>query len=572
MTKSDFNQFPFTSNSVKQLSSIDSKFHSWPVVYTLFDKDQIYVGETINAFSRLNQHLANDERSHLSSALIIINEKFNKSASLDLESELIKLFAADEKFVVLNSNMGISDSDYYDRDSYRELFDYIFDEFKDRGLFCKSKNDIENSDMFKFSPFKSLNLEQHEGMLGILEILSTCLQSKLMKSEFVISGGPGTGKTVMAVFMAKLFSDISNNSIVDEIDSESSLGKIISPNFKDAANGLEIGLVIPQQGLRKTIENVFSRTSGLSKEMILTPYQVAESEKKYDILIVEEAHRLNRRANQPSGVLNKKWPVINKKLFGADDFSLTQLDWLREQSHHLILLLDSKQTVISRDISEELTRAVIVDAKSEGRFFELESQMRMDGGQDYLEFVTRIFTEHPTKAPSNQRYDLRFYESFTEMRSEIIDLNESHGLSRVIAGNAFPWNSKKDEQIHDIEIEGNCLFWNRVITDWINSPSSIEEIGCIHTVQGYDLNYAGVIIGRDLRYDKIKERISFDRQNYYDKAGMQNNRMLGIEFSDDDILCYVLNVYRVLLTRGVKGTFVFVEDEELRDYLRKYFP
>ncbi|MDC0149756.1 DUF2075 domain-containing protein, partial [Candidatus Poseidoniales archaeon] len=85
-------------------------------------------------------------------------------------------------------------------------------------------------------------------------------------------------------------------------------------------------------------------------------------------------------------------------------------------------------------------------------------------------------------------------------------------------------------------------------------------------------NYAGVIIGRDLRYDKIKERISFDRQNYYDKAGMQNNRMLGIEFSDDDILCYVLNVYRVLLTRGVKGTFVFVEDEELRDYLRKYFP
>jgi DUF2075 family protein len=102
----------------------------------------------------------------------------------------------------------------------------------------------------------------------------------------------------------------------------------------------------------------------------------------------------------------------------------------------------------------------------------------------------------------------------------------------------------------------------------VNSPTSAEEVGSIHTIQGYDLNYAGVIIGRDLYFDENAQRVAFSRENYFDKKGKENNPTLGIKYSDEDLLKYVLSIYRVLLTRGIKGTYVYVCDERLRVYLR----
>ncbi len=571
MTRSDYLEFPFSSHSINSHDYVkNQKLQNWPVVYLLYDKSQIYIGESINANSRLTQHLSNDTKCHLTSAFIVVNEEFNKSVSLDLESELIKLFAADSELELLNNNMGISDSDYFQREKYKLIFEEIFVDLHKKGFFSKSKKEIINSDIFKFSPYKSLNDEQNKALSGILQTLQSNFQNKSQKSEIVISGGPGTGKTVMAIFLTKFLTDIRNISSEDI-----NLGLNSSQWTFDESlslwNNLDVGIVIPQQGLRKTIEKVFARTPGLSKDMILTPYQVGESEKKFDILIVEESHRLNRRANQPSASLNMKWPKINEKLFSKDDFSITQLDWLREQCMHLILMIDPGQTVISRDLSQDLTNSVIEQSKSKNQFFELKSQMRLSGGNGYLDFVNRIFSSEPKKFGVSGDYDLRFFESFSAMRDEINKLNSRHSLCRIVSGNAFAWNSKRNPESHDIEIEGVPMFWNRVITDWINSPTSLEEVGCIHTVQGYDLNYTGVIIGKDLRYDENKERLYFDRSNFHDKAGMQNNKQLGIYFDDEDILEYVLNTYRVLLTRGVMGTFVYIQDEPLRRHLREYF-
>ncbi|MEG0299206.1 MAG: DNA/RNA helicase domain-containing protein, partial [Aurantimicrobium sp.] len=123
----------------------------------------------------------------------------------------------------------------------------------------------------------------------------------------------------------------------------------------------------------------------------------------------------------------------------------------------------------------------------------------------------------------------------------------------------------------DIQIGNLGLTWNRTATDWINSPTSLEEVGSIHTVQGYDLNYAGVIIGPDLGYDPVSKKIVFHRENYHDKKGKENNPRLGIEYTDEDLLNYVVNIYRVLLTRGIKGTFVFVCDPALREQLGQNF-
>jgi DUF2075 family protein len=156
------------------------------------------------------------------------------------------------------------------------------------------------------------------------------------------------------------------------------------------------------------------------------------------------------------------------------------------------------------------------------------------------------------------------------MRSDILKLDEEHGLSRMLAGFAWPWASKRNSSAIDIELDGMQLQWNQTAKDWINSPTSVNEVGGIHTIQGYDLNYAGVIIGPELGFDPISKKIIFNRSSYFDANGKINNKKLGITYTDNDIRNWVINIYRVLLTRGIKGTFVYVCEPKLRDYFRDH--
>ena len=113
--------------------------------------------------------------------------------------------------------------------------------------------------------------------------------------------------------------------------------------------------------------------------------------------------------------------------------------------------------------------------------------------------------------------------------------------------------------------------WNSTDVDWVNTPNSADEVGVIHTIQGYDLNYAGVIIGPDLRYDAKLQQLTFNRASYFDPTAANNMPRRGITFSDDDILRLIQNIYAVLLTRGMLGTYVYVCDTALRERLRPYF-
>jgi uncharacterized protein len=158
------------------------------------------------------------------------------------------------------------------------------------------------------------------------------------------------------------------------------------------------------------------------------------------------------------------------------------------------------------------------------------------------------------------------------MHRDIRAQDQQYGLARLVAGFAWPWKSKSDRAAFDIEIDGYGLRWNTVAKDWINSRHAVDEVGSIHTVQGYDLNYAGVIIGPDLTFDYSSQRVSFVRSNYYDKKGRENNPRLGITYDDEDLLKYVTNIYKVLLTRAIKGTYLYVADPSLRRYLQRYVP
>lgn len=586
MTSFELRALPFEKNAVRQWGKQDPRHRNWPVVYVIDSGGKrsakkglvdVYVGETVNAESRILQHLGTPSKQKLSSVHVVLDDRYNKSACLDLESHLVRLLAGDGSYRVLNGNDGVIDADYYDRDTYRESFRDVFELLREEGIFTRSIPEIENSDLFKLSPFKALTIDQAVAVDDILEGLFRDLESGV-DSTTVIQGEPGTGKTVIATYLLKLLADIAKSKPDDEPDADSIFADYFVDGYRERLESFTVGLVVPQQSLRATIQQVFTRTPGLSPSQVLTPFQVGESDAHWDLLIVDEAHRLNLRANQPSGSLNRKFIDINEKLYGIDDPTKTQLDWIQEHSHHQILLLDPMQSIRPADLPSELVRDLVNAAKSAKRYYPLTTQMRVKAGEDYVGYVRGVLrpgspeTALTEVAPRKfQEYDLRFFDDLGEMHDAIRERDAEHGLARLVAGYAWEWKSKKSKHVYDIELDGRRLQWNRTAKDWINSPGSLDEVGSIHTVQGYDLNYAGVIIGNDLNYDPDRKSLRVDRDQYFDVKGKENNKQLDRKYSDEDILRYVANVYTVLLTRGIRGTYLYVCDPALREHLRPFF-
>jgi DUF2075 family protein/predicted GIY-YIG superfamily endonuclease len=566
MTSSSIERFPFDKRVLKGLSETNARLENWPVVYTIDNDKSIYVGETTNARVRMQQHLDSPAKQGLKRIRVIINEEFNKSVCLDLESHLIRYLAADEKYEVINGNHGISDADYFERSRYREDFDEIFTQLFEQGVLTRTIPDIVNSNLFKYSPYKALNTDQAAAVEEILERLFQAWQTP-SDIPMVIQGDPGTGKTIVAIYLVKLLADIANSISEDALESDSLFADFFQPGYREIIGNPRIGLVIPQQSLRKTVQKVFAKTPGLDKNWVISPFDL-NTLNAYDLLIVDEAHRLGQRSNQPSAAQNKKFTDNNLALFGNDNSSWTQLDWVRAASRHQLLLVDAAQSVKPGDLPLKQVEDLIRDSRTENVLFRLHSQMRVAGGNDYIDFVRRLLNLEQMESMDFGDYDFRIFDDFSKMRNAIMAKDEEFGLSRLVAGYAWPWASRNDKTVTDIEIDGVKMQWNQTPVDWINSPNSVNEVGSIHTVQGYDLNYAGVIIGPDLGYDEATGRLVFNRESYFDTKGKENNPRLGITYTDEDLLDFVKNIYRVLLTRGIKGTFIYARDEALREKVK----
>jgi uncharacterized protein len=149
-----------------------------------------------------------------------------------------------------------------------------------------------------------------------------------------------------------------------------------------------------------------------------------------------------------------------------------------------------------------------------------------------------------------------FYEAITQKEKEI-------GLCRMIAGYSWPWISKKNNKLFDIQIEGINLQWNNTHVDWINSANPNTEVGCIHTTQGYDLNYSGIIFGKEITYNKKLNRIEIIEKNYFDRNGS-----VGIN-NPEKLKEYIVNIYKTMMYRGIKGTYIYACDPEMRAYLSR---
>jgi DUF2075 family protein len=202
--------------------------------------------------------------------------------------------------------------------------------------------------------------------------------------------------------------------------------------------------------------------------------------------------------------------------------------------------------------------------------------MRVQAGSDFVSYIRWILDPRPLSVPRVRlqfgEYDFRAFDTVSQMRDEIFRREAEVGLSRMVAGYAWEWKTQKDKTAFDIEIGETKLRWNSTPTDWVASSNALEEVGSIHTVQGYDLNYVGVIIGLDLRFDPEGGRLFIDRDSYFDKKGKENNRALGRTYSDDDLLRFITQIYAVLMTRGIRGTYVYACDPGLREYLKDFIP
>lgn len=561
----------FTQADVDSWAQQDPLHTNWPVVYVIDGNrrpKKVYVGETTGAQKRLRQHLKNPKKQGLDSIRVVVDDTYNKSVCLDLEAHLIRWFHGDGQYGILNGNDGLSNARYPDRELHRMEFRDIFEELRAAGLFSRSIPQIENTDLFKLSPFKALTEDQAIAVEDIVEGLLDDLRHPARQSTLVVQGHPGTGKTIIAIYIMKLLADIAAYDDRDAVEHDSMFSEFFTEDNAALLKTLRMALVIPQQSLRASVQKVFKKTPRLEPSMVLSPFQVGESPEMFDLVLVDETHRLGQRANQASGVQNGKFIAINKSLFERDDPSYTQLDWIEARSRHRMLLVDGEQSVRPHDLSPAVLGAAVASAKEAHRHYPLTTQMRVKAGADYVEFVRGALRGETVEAPDLGEYDLRFFDDLGEMRAAIRAKDAAVGLSRLVAGYAWDWVSRKDPDAFDIELDGERLRWNKTQKDWINSPGSLEEVGSIHTVQGYDLNYAGVIIGPDLRLSPDGEIVA-DRDAYRDKKGKENTGHLKDAFSDAELLTFIRNIYGVLLTRGMLGTYVYVCDPGLRERMRK---
>lgn len=566
-------EYEFDENT---LNNINPKYVNWPVVYLINNKSKVYIGETSNIKSRMRQHLNNPDRSFLKMINIIFDEKFNKSAILDIEQNLIRMFYADTRFAsndgILNKNNGQSSKhNYYQREMYLNKVENIWKELQNKKLANNSYNSIINSDIYKYSPFTSLTNEQEEIMCKIINNILDRLENKTTNKTSIITGLAGTGKTILAInliynIVSADFTNIDTFSDEEDIEDLSEYGRTIHRLRKYILyNGkIKIGFVVPMASLRKTLKKVFRAIDkkNLSK-IIIGPGDVTKQE--YDVIICDEAHRLAKYKNIANmGYFKKKCQEL-----GIDENTSTQLDWISLKSKYKVLFYDGNQTIKGSDIPTDKMDELI--KKNSDKCYALTTQLRCKSGELFLDNIDSLFKcSLKGKIESSKDFEIKVFDDVNEMIEKIKELDKKIGLCRNVAGYDWEWISKnksieeiRKNDLYDFNFGGKKYIWNHTNEGWILSSNAVNEIGCVHTVQGYDLNYVGVIIGPDLSYNKEKNKIEVHINELKDA-----NVKRGTD--EKEVQKYIINTYKVLLERGIKGCFVYACDKSMQEYLKKH--
>ena len=306
------------------------------------------------------------------------------------------------------------------------------------------------------------------------------------------------------------------------------------------------------------MKSIFKSIYGLSAKDVLSPSDVVKQ--KYDILLVDEVHRLHQYKNiSYMGTFKANCEKLG--LTTEND----ELDWILHQCDCPVLFYDKLQVVGPSGIDiDRFNKKMEMDGVNRPtRYFSLLTQMRVKGGNDYIELVTDLLNGVAATRVNFDDYEFKVVSDFKAFNELLYEREKEFGLSRMAAGYAWDWKSKKDKSKYDIEIEGIKKRWNHCTEGWVHSEEAINEVGCIHSIQGYDLNYAFIIMGKEIGYDKVSKSIIVRPENYYDKNGKKT-------VIYEELLEYIKNIYYVLMTRGIRGTYLYICDDDLRDYFSEY--
>jgi len=354
------------------------------------------------------------------------------------------------------------------------------------------------------------------------------------KKVLIVEGGPGTGKSVVAI------------NLIVEITKREMLTQYVTKNAAPRA--------VYQSKLTGTITR--SRFAALFQSSgVFTDAKPNE----FDALIVDEAHRLNAK----SGMFQNKGE--------------NQIMEIIRTANCSVFFIDENQKVSMKDIgTKEEIKKQAKRMNAEVQELELSSQFRCNGSDAYLSFLDNLLQIRDTAHNdlTNINYDFKVCDSPAELRDLIFEKNKEKNSARMVAGYCWDWKSQKDTKALDIVFsEYNFgMQWN-LATDsmlWIMKPDSVNEIGCIHTCQGLELDYVGVILGEDLIVRDGIVLVDPAKRSKMDSSIKGYKKMLSEKPDEakDVIRRIIKNTYRTLMTRGIKGCYVWSQDLETNNWLK----
>lgn len=350
------------------------------------------------------------------------------------------------------------------------------------------------------------------------------------KHVIIITGGPGTGKSVLAI-------NVLARCIIDQGLNATYITKNMAPR-KCYMNLLAKGNAKKMINLQKAIQSPFCLPN--------TPYN------GLDIGIYDEAHRMQKKPYMYQGndMLEDALKAARVSVFFVDD--------------------DQRITINDKyDVNSIIEYASRIPGTIIHKPFELVSQFRCDGSDGYISFLNNLLEIKQTANTTFEfnTLDVKVFDNPVEMREKLREINNINHKTRMLAGYCYDWNVKNKRGEWDIELEnGFKAKWNLEKDDhWAVNPNSFEEVGCIHTCQGMEFDYVGVFIGKDLYYDG--EHVKTNRY-----AISKDDKTSGLRLkttSDEEADKLIRRTYKVLLTRGLKGCYIYCEDKALSEYLRK---
>lgn len=554
-----------------ELAGLAKHGKNWPVVYLIHNNEEMYVGETSSFQNRFKQHLDNDERRFLTAISFVDDDEFNKSAVLDIEQGLIRLCGADGKFILQNKNAGQSGMhNYFQREKYEQKIPEIWKKMKEKELATNSYEDVKNSNFFKYSPYTILTNEQNEVCYKILKNILETLKKKKSRTS-VVYGGAGTGKTIVAINVVYTLANMKLMNVDVENDDNDKWNVLIrqwKKYLEKRKSELKIGFVVPMQSLNATLHKVFKSIGGNQLgNLVKSPYSITKT--KYDILIVDESHRLKRKCALSGPYEYSRFNNCCKDLKIKDSNNSNQLEWIVQQSYHRVLFYDPSQSIKPADITPADYSNAIKDTKV--KEFNLLSQMRCNGGNDYLDYIKSIFNAENPRKKKFGNYDIQPFDNVNQMVQSIKTKNREIDLCRIVAGYSWFWATKgkkrkeiEEKKLFDIDIEGYKFFWNTTDKDWIIRKDSINEIGCVHTTQGYDLNYVGLIFGREIDWDEENNEFKIDLDLFFDTKVKEAT-------PPEKVKEFIINAYKVMMARGINGCYMYACNLGMRKFLRKWF-